>query len=105
MSKFTKGKWKVEDNLLVNEIGRLIAIIAEIRDEQNEEFQANARLLVEAKNMYKLLHKVLKRMNDANKVFRRSFYVETIAWIDENLCRDEIEALLKEIDGEQEAQS
>ena len=60
-----------------------------------------------AKEMYELLHKVLERMNDTNKAFREGYYVEDmytgLSLIDDDLCRDEIEALLKRIDGEQEA--
>ena len=55
MSKFTQGEWYVEDNLLCNEDHRLVAMLADIRDEQTEEFQANARLLKEAPKMYKAL--------------------------------------------------
>ena len=59
-----------------------------------------------AKEMYELLHKVLKGMNDANRAFREGYYVddmyEGITLIDDDLCRDDIEALLKRIDGEQE---
>ena len=59
-----------------------------------------------AKEMYELLHKVLERMNDTNKAFREGYYVEDmyagLSLIDDDLCRDEIETLLKRIDGEQE---
>ena len=107
MSKFTQGDWRCDydDNKYI--FGANDEVIGELYFITDEETKANARLIVEAKNMYKLLHKVLKGMNDANKVFRRSVYIdidpnEAIMWVNEDLCRDEIETLLKRIDGEQE---
>lgn len=61
----------------------------------------------EAREMYELLHRVLKRMNDTNKAFKEGYYVEDyyegVSLIDDDLYRDEIEFLLNEIDGKQEA--
>ena len=91
MSKFTQGEWSVDDNLLANEKGRLIAIINEPRDEQNDEFHANSRLLREAKNMYEALKEAEEMLRSySDKLDEEAFHIREI---------------LARIDGEQEAQS
>ena len=55
MSKFTKGEWKFEDGLIVNEDYRLIAVLENHHEDTDDEYNANARLIVEAKNMYNAL--------------------------------------------------
>ena len=114
MSEFTQGEWVyreyIPEGITLNGVEYLIHIEGEDDPEKDIALalkEADARLIAEAKNMYKLLHKVLKRMNNTNKAFREGYYVddmyEGITLIDDDLCRNEIETLLKRIDSEQEA--
>ena len=108
MSKFTEGEWEVvhdNDEILVCEkdscpvgSGPIVCSCS------NEQY---ARLIAKTPDMYELLHKVLERMNDTNRAFREGYYVDEmyagLRLIDDDLCRDDIEALLKRINGGQEA--
>ena len=93
MSKFTKGKWEVSDEgeirIFVNKKITLFYTIGSVDGCDNEEGQANARLIAAAPEMYELLKEELIPTSDYGGIL--SFEREK-----------KIRTLLARIDGEAE---
>ncbi|MBR0234499.1 MAG: hypothetical protein IJQ47_10670 [Synergistaceae bacterium] len=85
MSKFTKGKWEVSDEgeirVFVNKKITLFYTIGSVDGCDNEEGQANARLIAAAPEMYNWLKAFLQVSKDGTVINTRHIK-ELLAWID-----------------------
>ena len=99
MSEFTKGKWQLDkENGYVVRAVKLDKPVVIVIGERNAEQQANARLIENAPDLYRMLQinaNILETLIQEYDLFEDA----DVAWLNKHL--DEAEKVLARIDGEE----